>query len=70
MRRFPPTLWGKVSTLLQIAAALGVMASRYGVGTPAESLLWLMIAATVWSGVHYAWRGLAMLRAEENVRLP
>jgi cardiolipin synthase len=64
VRRFPPTIWGKVSTVLQIGAALAVMAARSGIAMPVDSLLWLMIAATVWSGVHYAWRGLAMLHGQ------
>jgi len=62
IRRFPPTLWGKVSTVLQIAAALAVMGAHIGLATGAAFVLWLMIAATVWSGIHYGWRGLAMLR--------
>lgn len=66
VQRFPPTIWGKVSTVLQIGAALAVMASRAGIVAPAGSLLWLMLAATVWSGIHYAWRGLHLLRAAQN----
>ena len=66
VRRFPPTLWGKVSTVLQIAAALVVMASRYGIAAPVDSLLWLMIATTVWSGIHYALRGFSLLRVTQK----
>jgi len=66
LRKFPPTIWGKVSTVLQIAAALGVMADRAGVAMPVDLLLWLMIAGTVWSGIHYAWRGVTLLRDERG----
>ena len=65
VRRFPPTIWGKVSTVLQIGAALAVMAARSSIAMPVDSLLWLMIAATIWSGIHYAWRGLAMLHGRQ-----
>ena len=63
LRSFPPTIWGKVSTILQISAALGVMAQRLGIALPVDFMLWVMIAGTVWSGIHYAWRGVTMLRA-------
>ena len=66
IRRFPPSIWGKVSTFLQILAALGVMGERYGVEAPAQITLWLMIASTVWSGIHYAWRGVQLLRQEKD----
>ena len=66
LRSFPPTVWGKVSTILQIAAALGVMAARSGISMPVDLLLWLMIAGTVWSGIHYAWLGLTMLRSAQG----
>ena len=66
IRRFPPSIWGKVSTFLQILAALCVMGDRYGVQAPAQTALWLMIAATIWSGIHYAFRGLQLLRAQKH----
>jgi cardiolipin synthase len=66
LRNFSPTILGKASTVLQIAAALGVMAGRAGVAMPVDLLLWMMIGATVWSGIHYAWRGVTMLRAEQG----
>jgi cardiolipin synthase len=66
IRRFPPSLWGKVSTFLQIAAALVVMGDRYGVPAPVDLALWLMVAGTIWSGMHYGWRGVTLLRAEHK----
>ncbi|HYL35624.1 MAG TPA: CDP-alcohol phosphatidyltransferase family protein [Bryobacteraceae bacterium] len=66
VRKFPPSVWGKISTFLQIAAALAVMCDRAGVVVPVRLVLWLMVGATVWSGLHYAWRGVGMLRAKLN----
>lgn len=63
VRRFPPSVWGKISTFLQIAAALVVMGARDGLPTPVDLALWLMVAGTVWSGVHYAWLGVRVLRS-------
>lgn len=63
VRKFPPSVWGKVSTFFQISAALVVMGDRDGVPAPMSLALWLMVAATIWSGVHYAWRGVVLLRA-------
>ena len=37
-----------------------------GVAMPVDFLLWIMIGGTVWSGIHYAWRGVTMLRAEQG----
>jgi len=63
VRKFPPSVWGKLSTFLQIAAALAVMGDRAGIPAPVSLAVWLMVAATIWSGVHYAWRGIVLLRA-------
>ena len=66
IRRFPPSVWGKVSTFLQIAAALVIMGNRYGIPAPVDLALWLMVAGTIWSGMHYGWRGLALLRGKHK----
>jgi cardiolipin synthase len=66
IRSFPPSVWGKASTFLQIAAALVVMGSRAGIPAPVDLVLWLMVAGTVWSGIHYGWRGIALLRADRK----
>jgi cardiolipin synthase len=66
VRQFPPSVWGKLSTFFQIAAALIVMGDRDGIPVPLTLALSLMVAATVWSGVHYAWRGITLLRANTN----
>jgi cardiolipin synthase (CMP-forming) len=63
IRTFPPSLWGKLSTALQILAALVVMAAAAeGWTSLREPAIWAMLAATVWSGIHYAVHGLRLLR--------
>ena len=66
VRKFPPSIWGKISTFLQISAALVVLGARYGISAPVEFALWLMVAGTLVSGFHYAWRAVALLRANMN----
>ncbi len=63
IRKFPPSVWGKISTFFQISAAMMVMCARAGIPAPVRLSIWLMLAATLWSGVHYAWRGLVLLRS-------
>jgi cardiolipin synthase len=67
VRTFPPSVWGKVSTFLQIVTALVVMSTRaFPVQIPEgalqSGLVLLTAAAAVWSGVNYAWRGMQTLR--------
>ncbi len=62
LRKFPPSVWGKISTFFQIAAALVVMGARAAIPAPVTLALSLMIVATVVSGVHYFWRGMGLLR--------
>ena len=62
VRKFPPSVWGKISTFLQIAAALVVMGARDRIPAPVDLALWLMVAGTAWSGVHYIWQGIHILR--------
>ena len=66
IRKFPPSVWGKLSTFFQISAALMVMCARAGFPAPVTLAVWLMVGATVWSGIHYAWRGITLLRSEPN----
>lgn len=63
VREFPPTVWGKLSTLLQILAALAVANERGGSSIPAQPFLWAMVVATAWSGIHYGWRGWTVVKA-------
>lgn len=62
VRQFPPSIWGKVSTFVQISTAVLWMA-RIIFGTPvlreiSSAMLWPCVAFTVWSGVDYTWKGI------------
>ena len=53
VRQFPPSIWGKMSTLVQAVAAAGWMAGNVG---QAKLMLWPCAAFTIWSGIHYTAR--------------
>jgi len=59
---YTPTIWGKLSTALQILAAVAVIgANANGSGnwkTAARYAVLAAAAATVWSAFHYTWRGV------------
>jgi cardiolipin synthase len=68
LRAFPPSVWGKLSTFFQILTAVLFLA-RNASGWPALATLsalsiWPTAALTVWSGMHYAWRGVRLLRSD------
>lgn len=63
VRDFPPTVWGKLSTFVQIIAALAVMNQKGGSSIPDPPFLWTMVVTTAWSGIHYGWRGVKILHA-------
>ena len=60
-REFPPSIWGKISTGVQIGYILGVVVTLTGfpgawlVGTLGVGMT---AAATLWSAAHYAWRAV------------
>lgn len=56
LRDFPPSLWGKISTLCQIAFALAILMEKAIGAAPFFSgiLGWAVVAATCWSGFDYA----------------
>ena len=66
-RQFRPSVWGKASTFVQIACAIVWMAQNavpsYSLHAVAEAVIWPTAAATIWSGLHYTWRGLRFVRA-------
>ena len=62
LRKFPPSVWGKVSTFFQIAAALVAMGGRAGISTPVTLTLYLMVLGTIVSGLNYMWRAVVVLR--------
>lgn len=60
-RKFTPSLWGKLSTLLQAMTAAAWLFRNAAPAAPAlgalaAALIWPTAAATAWSGIHYAWR--------------
>ena len=64
-RDFPPSIWGKLNTALQIllALVLTVTAAFPGTEPPVliEAMIWLTGISTAWSGIHYAGRGVRMM---------
>ena len=66
IRRFPPSVWGKVSTFVQIVTAVTWMARNVldigAVDALSAAMLWPCVGFTVWSGVHYTWRGIQIAR--------
>jgi cardiolipin synthase len=55
-REFPPSVWGKLSTLVQIVTVVVCM------GANSSVMLWPCAAFTIWSGIHYTWRTLPLIR--------
>jgi cardiolipin synthase len=73
-RGFEPSVWGKLSTLVQILTGVMVLGSRV---FPWPMLtLWagnlpvITAIVTAWSGLHYAWRFAQTLRANRARGFP
>jgi cardiolipin synthase (CMP-forming) len=67
IRSFPPSVWGKLSTFLQVLVATALL-TRAAVNVATldgllAALVWCSAAATLWSGAHYAWRAYRPARA-------
>lgn len=65
-RDFPPSVWGKVSTVLQVISAVAAMAVNLApdrLGPVLRVLLFATAAATLGSGAHYFWSSVQRLRA-------
>jgi len=68
-RVFPPSVWGKISTLVQILYLLLMMVNRGGLDAQGiemdieKTLYWAVIGLTLWSGLHYIWIALKLLRS-------
>jgi len=67
IREFPPTVWGKVSTFVQIVTVIlwlarGVLRLRV-LDSLSTASIWFCVAFTVWSGLHYTWRGVELARS-------
>ncbi|HUE21774.1 MAG TPA: CDP-alcohol phosphatidyltransferase family protein [Bryobacteraceae bacterium] len=68
LRAFPPSVWGKASTFFQVLTAVAFL-GRNAFGWPilatlSAALIWPTLALTVWSGMHYGWRGARLLRPD------
>lgn len=64
---FPPSIWGKTSTFVQILT-VAIWMGRDAFPSPvfngaASAAVWPCAAATLWSGLHYTWRGVQFARA-------
>jgi cardiolipin synthase len=67
VRKFPPSIWGKACTFVQISTAV-VLMTRNILNLPvllalSSAMLWVCAAFTIWSGLHYTLRGIQMLQA-------
>jgi cardiolipin synthase len=67
VRRFPPTVWGKWSTFIQILTAVVWMARNAAQVPVLNGLAWLMlwpcVGLTIYSGLDYTVRGIRISRA-------
>jgi len=67
LRDFPPSLWGKVSTAIQILVAALYLMNLAGVLGGLEfwcrAALWASTAMTAWSGAHYFYTAICKLRS-------
>ncbi|SPF53780.1 CDP-diacylglycerol--glycerol-3-phosphate 3-phosphatidyltransferase [Candidatus Sulfopaludibacter sp. SbA4] len=67
VRKFPPSLWGKVSTFVQILTVVACLARNAlelrVLDALSPAILWLCVVFTAWSGLHYTWRGFRVARA-------
>ncbi|MGC8792746.1 MAG: CDP-alcohol phosphatidyltransferase family protein, partial [Bryobacteraceae bacterium] len=66
LREFRPSGWGKLSTVVQVITGVALLASAAcpwrPLGRAAAALVWAAAAATLWSGLDYAWQTAARLR--------
>ncbi len=68
IRKFPPSVWGKLSTFVQILTVVVWMTRNWleisfldGLGA---AMVWICAACTLWSGLHYTWRGIQIARTD------
>jgi cardiolipin synthase (CMP-forming) len=66
LRKFPPSVWGKACTFVQIGAAVVYMTRNLLESSVLDKLtfamLWVCAAFTIWSAVHYTWLALGSAR--------
>ncbi len=70
VRSFPPSTWGKLSTIVQIGGALLIIAGYAFFpdrpGWSDESIGLIIAVTTCGSGLHYFWLAIARLRTLPN----
>lgn len=70
LKDFKPSVWGKLSTLLQMSYVAAVAGARIwpdsGLSTATDPLLWATAAATLASGIGYARSGWVLARHGSN----
>jgi cardiolipin synthase len=71
-RDFAPSVWGKLSTLVQIVTGLAVLGSHavayFHLSLLAEILPSVTAVTTIWSGLHYAWRSMRTAHSSDSAR--
>jgi cardiolipin synthase len=78
VRDFPPTGWGKLSTVIQIVTAIvllleGAVTFHHATlerlaRAVANAMIGATVVATLWSAVDYLWIGIGMFRRARVVR--
>jgi cardiolipin synthase len=67
IRKFPPSVWGKASTFVQIVTVVTWLTrdalTLRVLDLFAGAILWVCAGFTIWSGAHYSLRGIQMLRS-------
>lgn len=66
IRDFPPSIWGKISTVIQISVSLVILSACNGNEWGNRLTPWgvaLVAAAAMWSGLHYVVRAILLLRS-------
>jgi cardiolipin synthase len=71
IRDFPPSRWGKLSTLVQILTALVILVNRGIIFDLITYKLerwmtWLCAAITILSAIHYLWLAIGRLRQADG----
>jgi cardiolipin synthase len=68
IRKFPPSVWGKLSTFVQILTVVVWMTRNWleisFLNVLGTAMIWICAACTLWSGLHYTWRGIQVARAD------
>jgi cardiolipin synthase len=68
IRHFPPSIWGKISTFVQILTVVALLSRNVlevrVLDAVSSAMLWLCSAFTIWSGLHYTARSIRIARAD------